>query len=425
MFSLPRDTVDVPSRRGPRDASGAASTATRSTRSSRTTAAAPTSGPGNDRTRGYNAPQGRPRQPVRPRHQVLRRGQLRRLQEGRRRPRRRDDQRPGAGPRRRLPGDRRATCDGSTSRRASSTWTAPQALRYARSRHTLDDFDRGARQQRVLLSLREQADPADADPAAAGALSPPSRRRSRPTSRSTSCAELLGLATQVDTQNIRSYVFSPPLYATQIPASPRGYIVPAQRRRRSGRRSRTRSRSTRELEDAAPAPRRARAPRSGSSTATRHTSRGDAARRLPRVPRARRVRAAPAARPAGVPADTQIVVYNGAEDEAARRRSPTSRRRSSVKVELRRPTRPIRGDIVDHRSATDAGPRGRPPRSDARARGARRRRSGAGAPAQRDRREPVPVLAAAARGRRRSSGRERAARSARSRPTRSAGGRPR
>mgnify|MGYP006170163311 CR=1 FL=1 len=34
-----------------------------------------------------------------------------------------------------------------------------QALRYARSRNTSDDFDRGARQQRVLLSLREQADP--------------------------------------------------------------------------------------------------------------------------------------------------------------------------------------------------------------------------------------------------------------------------
>ena len=34
-----------------------------------------------------------------------------------------------------------------------------QALRYARSRNTSTDFDRGARQQRVLLSMREQADP--------------------------------------------------------------------------------------------------------------------------------------------------------------------------------------------------------------------------------------------------------------------------
>ena len=34
-----------------------------------------------------------------------------------------------------------------------------QGLRYAWSRHTSTDFDRGARQQRVLLSLRQQADP--------------------------------------------------------------------------------------------------------------------------------------------------------------------------------------------------------------------------------------------------------------------------
>jgi len=34
-----------------------------------------------------------------------------------------------------------------------------QALRYARSRHTSDDFDRGARQQRLLMAMREQVDP--------------------------------------------------------------------------------------------------------------------------------------------------------------------------------------------------------------------------------------------------------------------------
>ena len=37
--------------------------------------------------------------------------------------------------------------------------TGAEALRYARSRHGSNDFDRGVRQQRVLLSLREQADP--------------------------------------------------------------------------------------------------------------------------------------------------------------------------------------------------------------------------------------------------------------------------
>src|SRR5206468_145559 len=36
--------------------------------------------------------------------------------------------------------------------------TGSQALVYARSRHASTDFDRAQRQQRVLLSLREQAD---------------------------------------------------------------------------------------------------------------------------------------------------------------------------------------------------------------------------------------------------------------------------
>ena len=39
-----------------------------------------------------------------------------------------------------------------------------EALHYARSRHGSNDFDRGLRQQRVLLSLREQADPQDLIP---------------------------------------------------------------------------------------------------------------------------------------------------------------------------------------------------------------------------------------------------------------------
>ena len=34
-----------------------------------------------------------------------------------------------------------------------------EALIYARSRHTSSDFDRAQRQQRVILSIREQIDP--------------------------------------------------------------------------------------------------------------------------------------------------------------------------------------------------------------------------------------------------------------------------
>jgi hypothetical protein len=37
--------------------------------------------------------------------------------------------------------------------------------------------------------------------------------------------KLLALAESVDTKNIRSYVFSPPFYATEYANSPRGYII--------------------------------------------------------------------------------------------------------------------------------------------------------------------------------------------------------
>ena len=66
-------------------------------------------------------PQVDPGRAVRPGHQVLRRGRLRRLQGGRRRRRRRDRQRPDPGRRRHLPGRRRAAACGCTSRAACST----------------------------------------------------------------------------------------------------------------------------------------------------------------------------------------------------------------------------------------------------------------------------------------------------------------
>ncbi len=90
-----------------------------------------------------------------------------------------------------------------------------QALRYARSRNTSTDFDRGARQQRVLLSLREQADPAillPRLPELVDALKS-AVRTDIPLDQ---IDELLGLATTVDTANIRSYVFAPPLYQREV-----------------------------------------------------------------------------------------------------------------------------------------------------------------------------------------------------------------
>ena len=99
-----------------------------------------------------------------------------------------------------------------------------QALRYARSRHTSTDFDRGARQQRVLLSLRQQADPqalVPKLPELVAALKT-TVRTDIPVDQ---LGQLLGLASQVDTANIRSYVFAPPLYSQDTCADARGCVV--------------------------------------------------------------------------------------------------------------------------------------------------------------------------------------------------------
>jgi LCP family protein required for cell wall assembly len=99
-----------------------------------------------------------------------------------------------------------------------------EALRYARSRHSSNDFDRGARQQRVLTSLREQADPQ--------ALIPrlPDLVKALKTAVKTDIpvsqlAPLMGLASGIDTKDIRSYVFAPPFYQKEYLSSPRGYII--------------------------------------------------------------------------------------------------------------------------------------------------------------------------------------------------------
>jgi len=104
--------------------------------------------------------------------------------------------------------------------------TGTQALAYARSRHTTDDFDRGRRQQRVLLSLREQAD----IPVILSKL--PELVQILGKSIHTDIPpkilpQLLGLANDVDTRNLKSYVFTPSYYATQYLTSEIGYkIVP-------------------------------------------------------------------------------------------------------------------------------------------------------------------------------------------------------
>jgi LCP family protein required for cell wall assembly len=92
--------------------------------------------------------------------------------------------------------------------------TGAQALVYARSRHGSDDFDRGYRQQRVLTSLREQADVATLIPKIPVLLAAV-KATVRTDIPQAELGKLAGLAGGVDTKNIRSYVFAYPRYGTQ------------------------------------------------------------------------------------------------------------------------------------------------------------------------------------------------------------------
>lgn len=89
-----------------------------------------------------------------------------------------------------------------------------RALAYARSRHASSDFDRAARQQRVVLSVRQQTDPVtvlanldslvNAFKDAVHTDIPPDLFPS-----------LVRLAEQVDLHSIRQLVFTPPVYGTE------------------------------------------------------------------------------------------------------------------------------------------------------------------------------------------------------------------
>lgn len=104
--------------------------------------------------------------------------------------------------------------------------TGSEALIYARSRHRAQggDFDRGRRQQRVLISLKEQMN-ARAIMANLDGLVQALSRSVKTDIKTGDVARLLSLADSVDTKNVRSYVFSPPFYATEYPRSDRGYII--------------------------------------------------------------------------------------------------------------------------------------------------------------------------------------------------------
>ena len=94
--------------------------------------------------------------------------------------------------------------------------TGAQALVYARSRHGSNDFDRASRQQRVILSIRQQANPqtvlANLSPLLDALKS--SFKTDIPLTTNV-LPELIQLSSQINTANIRSYVFSPPRYGTE------------------------------------------------------------------------------------------------------------------------------------------------------------------------------------------------------------------
>ena len=100
-----------------------------------------------------------------------------------------------------------------------------RALDYARSRKSTSDFERAARQQRLLVSLRRQLDVGSVlrniNPLAAAigqSLRTDIPRELIP--------QLLGLAERVDTRSIRSVIFTPPYYQVEcLSCPPRGYII--------------------------------------------------------------------------------------------------------------------------------------------------------------------------------------------------------
>ncbi len=100
-----------------------------------------------------------------------------------------------------------------------------QALNYARSRKSTSDFERAARQQRVIVSVREQLDIGEAiqniDELAAAIGS--SVKTDIPVDL---VPKLLGLADKISSRQIRSVIFTPPYYQTEcLFCPPRGYII--------------------------------------------------------------------------------------------------------------------------------------------------------------------------------------------------------
>jgi LCP family protein required for cell wall assembly len=101
-----------------------------------------------------------------------------------------------------------------------------EALAYARARHTTTDFDRAARQQRVLTSVREQTDLSTLlAPGVINQLFSELKQDVRTDIPPELFPQLVGLAQNVDFNNKISLVLTPPTYSTECYA-PVGEIGP-------------------------------------------------------------------------------------------------------------------------------------------------------------------------------------------------------
>ena len=90
------------------------------------------------------------------------------------------------------------------------------ALEYARARHQTNDFDRSGRQQRVVTSIRAQTDILSLlDPNKLQALSTELKASIRTDFPSNLIPSLVSLAEKVDLANLRSFVFTPPVFQTE------------------------------------------------------------------------------------------------------------------------------------------------------------------------------------------------------------------
>ncbi len=92
--------------------------------------------------------------------------------------------------------------------------TGAEALIYARSRHGSSDFDRASRQQRVILSIRQQTSPQTVLANLQSLLTTlkSSFKTDIPLDQ---LPALIQLSSQINTANIRSYVFAPPRFESQ------------------------------------------------------------------------------------------------------------------------------------------------------------------------------------------------------------------